>query len=308
MTSQGLIKNRQFVLPQATPSAQHSSRIPIPSYPKKLPGIVSSQHCNYGKTEDAEPFHPLDLFSITNTPAILRARSHSTASSHSTISCSDPASTSAPALSGVLISPEDTDIITDANFTARRHTRANQCLAHPMTVHASPFDKVSHRIASGIAPCDCEVVQRPTVSQQVAWTIMARRFKAVQDAWRRNDLPPLCAPRAPIATGANALQEHREREEDSHRAHAPHAYDHRSSHAERDRHVAKTIDPINAHARARRSCPVVLAVPSRVVAHARAAVARDARRMRDARDVIERRRANPYNTERVPGGHRHRGV
>ena len=183
MSPQGSIKSRRFIPPQATPSAQHS---PTPSY-TKLPGLFTKKT----KTEDVhsvvktEDVHtktsalPSDLHIIANTPAILRARSHSMARmsqeqrslaalvdtcqrSHSITTCSNTASTSAPALSG---EPEDTDIITDANFTARRHTRADQCLAHPMTFHAcdkdgSACDTVGSCIAAGSAPCDCEVIER----------------------------------------------------------------------------------------------------------------------------------------------------
>jgi hypothetical protein len=256
----------------------------------------------HGKTEAAQPIFPFDdlyeedvsfvktflespgLHSNTNTPAILRARSNSV-----TINCSNSAnrSPSAPKAPTSCPShfvptwtlPEDTDVITNANFVACRHTRSNPCLAH-----------------SGIVPCDCEAVQRPTMGQNEAWTVMSRRFKAVHDAWR-NELPPLRVPCAPLSTGAS----HERRPQRS------------SSSPLGDRHA-----PILAHAPARRSCPAVLAVPSRVVAHAHAAVARDASGLSrlggalNARDVVERRRSKPKDTGRValrvPSVHRHRGV
>jgi len=152
------------------------------------------------------------------------------------------------------------------------------------------------------------------MSQDEAWSVMARRFKSVHH-WA-NDLPPLCAP---LSTGANALQERLERErlpkavkttplssaEDSNKLFVDReagtiAYDHRSSRAERDRHVAWARLPsktILAHARTRRSCPAVLAVPSRVVAQSSSGDRSTGTRQyvhaaRDARDVIERRDAH----------------
>jgi len=305
-TTAGLIKNRRLLTPpKVTPSVQRSSRTPTPSYPPKLPGIVCAKQDKHGKTEAAQPIYPFDdlyeedasfvenflespgLHSNTNTPAILRARSNSV-----TINCSNSASRSPSAPKAptscpshfvpTWTLPEDTDFTTNANFVACRHTRSDPCLAH-----------------SGIVPCDCEAVQRPTMGQNEAWTVMSRRFKAVQEAWR-NELPPLRVPRAPLSTGAP--QERRPQRS--------------SSSPLGDRHA-----PILAHAPARRSCPAVLAVPSRVVAHAHAAVARDrgtASRLSrlggalNARDTIERRRSNPKDTERValrvPSVHRHRGV
>ena len=133
--------------------------------------------------------------------------------------------------------PEYTALITDANFVACRHTRSDPCLSH-----------------AGIGPCACEAVQRPTMSQDQAWTAMSLRCKAVHDAWR-NELPPLRVPCAPLSIGA------------------PHAR--RSSSSPLDDSRA----PILAAAAARRSCPTrlvclplskghqpsVLAVLSRVV-------------------------------------------
>jgi len=304
-TTAGLIKNRRLPTP---PSVQHSSRTPTPSYPTKLPGIVCTNHGKHGKTEasHAQPIFPCDelyeedtrfsenflgspdLHLNTNTPAMLRARSHSVSINCSTSASRSPSAPNAPIscpskFAPTWTLPEDTGLITDANFVACRHTRSDPCLVH-----------------AGIGPCDCEAVQRPTMSQDAAWTVLSRRFKAVYDAGR-NELPPLRVPCAPLAIGA------------------PHARRSASS------PLGDSRAPIPAAAAARRSCPTrlvslppsrghqpsVLAVPSRVVkesvvAHAHAAVARDARRARDARDVIERRRANPYTTERVPGAHRPR--
>lgn len=200
---------------------------------------------------------------------------------------------------------------------------------------------------SGIVPCDCEAVQLPTMSQNAAWTVLATRFKAVMASDDGMDECALIyAPCAPLSSGADAplglLSRDRERDaatlgrhpqESSSspvRTDAP-----RAARTARRSSVAPILSiPSSGALPARSSCPVVLTTPSRVVArvvaHAHAAVADNARRgalsrlggARDARDVLEGRRGatplraggNPYSSTatrslvRIPSVHRRRGV
>ena len=137
--------------------------------------------------------------------------------------------------------------------------------------------------------CDCEAVQRPTMGQNAAWSVLAQRYKAVHTHGQR---PPLFDP---LSTGENAPQELRVKER-------------RNSPGERRGTKAVEVAPPRDPG-TRSGCPAVLAVPARVAQRhkpvgsaSRAGTAIRQGGAGDARDVLRKSLSSPVRAVgRLPG-------